>query len=53
MLQTKNSIKWPCSFQKEVKIVKEQQMSYNDRQRPIAMGHLSVSGELKNTDGLL
>ena len=45
MLHTKNGNDWPCSFQEEVKNVKL--LTHDDGRRPITIGHLSDSGDLK------
>lgn len=45
MLHTKNGNDWPGSFQEEVKNVKL--LTHDDGRRPIAIGHLSDSGDLK------
>ena len=50
MLHTKNGNDWPGSFQEEVKNVKlltHDAQTHDDGRRPIAIGHLSDSGDLK------
>ena len=52
MLHTKNGNDWPGSFQEEVKNVKllthdARRTTHDVGRRPIAIGHLSDSGDLK------